>query len=203
MTINPRRTHAAVALLLLASCETPPPAPPRPAPPPPATVARPVLPPPPRALPPAPQRAVDWRDMALPAGDWVFARTATGSLARYGEPRAVPLASLMCNRQAREVSLVLPGSPAGTGPWPAEITAATATATLAAEAFPAAGVPAVAIRFAADSRTLDAMAFSRGRFRVAVAGLAPIALPAWSEVGRVVEDCRAGDAARNPDTDNK
>jgi hypothetical protein len=34
------------------------------------------------------------------------------------------------------------------------------------------------------------MAFSRGRFVVEIEGLRWAVLPSWSEVGRVVEDCR-------------
>lgn len=37
---------------------------------------------------------------------------------------------------------------------------------------------------------LDAMAFSRGRFTVEVAGLETLYLPAWPELSRVIEDCR-------------
>jgi hypothetical protein len=37
---------------------------------------------------------------------------------------------------------------------------------------------------------LDAMAFSRGRFMIEVAGLPPLYLPSWPEVSRVIEDCR-------------
>lgn len=42
----------------------------------------------------------------------------------------------------------------------------------------------------ADDPLLDAMAFSRGRFAVQVAGRAPLVIPAWPELARVVEDCR-------------
>lgn len=37
---------------------------------------------------------------------------------------------------------------------------------------------------------LDSIAFSRGRFMLEVAGLETLYLPAWPEIGRVVEDCR-------------
>lgn len=37
---------------------------------------------------------------------------------------------------------------------------------------------------------LDAIAFSRGRFLVEQAGAPTLVLPAWAEVGRVIEDCR-------------
>ncbi len=38
---------------------------------------------------------------------------------------------------------------------------------------------------------LDAMAFSRGKFVFAGAGLPDLVLPSWAEVSRVIEDCRA------------
>jgi hypothetical protein len=37
---------------------------------------------------------------------------------------------------------------------------------------------------------LDRMVFSRGRFVVEVTGLPYLAIPAWPEFTRVVEDCR-------------
>ena len=42
----------------------------------------------------------------------------------------------------------------------------------------------------ANMALLDAMAFSRGRFAIDVNGLPSLYLPAWPEVGRVIEDCR-------------
>ena len=38
---------------------------------------------------------------------------------------------------------------------------------------------------------LDAIAFSRGRIGVGVGGTPALVLPAWPEIARVVEDCRA------------
>jgi hypothetical protein len=37
---------------------------------------------------------------------------------------------------------------------------------------------------------LDAMASSRGRIGFSVAGSAPLVVPPWQEVARVIEDCR-------------
>jgi hypothetical protein len=37
---------------------------------------------------------------------------------------------------------------------------------------------------------LDRMAFSRGRFIIVVPGAERLAIPAWPEFARVVEDCR-------------
>jgi hypothetical protein len=38
---------------------------------------------------------------------------------------------------------------------------------------------------------LDAMAFSRGRVGLSALSLPTLIVPAWAEVARVVEDCRA------------
>jgi hypothetical protein len=52
------------------------------------------------------------------------------------------------------------------------------------------GASGVTVTLPARAPVLDAMAYSRGRFVVEVAGLTPSYLPAWPEVARVVEDCR-------------
>jgi hypothetical protein len=49
---------------------------------------------------------------------------------------------------------------------------------------------AVAAQFTARDPFLDKIAFSRGRFIVAVSGTARLAIPSWPEFARVVEDCR-------------
>ena len=43
----------------------------------------------------------------------------------------------------------------------------------------------------ASDPLLDQMAFSRGRFLVAAEGGPSLVVPAWPELARVVEDCRA------------
>ncbi len=53
-----------------------------------------------------------------------------------------------------------------------------------------AGASGVTVTLPAGAPVLDALAYSRGRFVIEVAGLAPSYLPAWPEVARVVEDCR-------------
>jgi len=37
---------------------------------------------------------------------------------------------------------------------------------------------------------LDAMALSKGKFAIGAEGMAPLTLPSWAEVSRVIEDCR-------------
>lgn len=48
----------------------------------------------------------------------------------------------------------------------------------------------IALRLAARDPLLDQIAFSRGRFTIEVAGSAPLYLPSWPEISRVIEDCR-------------
>jgi hypothetical protein len=45
-------------------------------------------------------------------------------------------------------------------------------------------------RVPARDALLDAMAFSKGRFAVEVAGLQALYVPSYPEVTRVIEDCR-------------
>ena len=69
------------------------------------------------------------------------------------------------------------------------ITTSTGTRPLLSE--PLATRPGwITAQLRASDPILDAMAFSRGRFALDVAGLAPLYLPAWPEVARVIEDCR-------------
>ena len=51
--------------------------------------------------------------------------------------------------------------------------------------------PCVATALTPADPTLDALAFSRGRIAIEVDGAQNIAIPVWSEIGRVVEDCRS------------
>lgn len=52
------------------------------------------------------------------------------------------------------------------------------------------GQPQLIATLRAGDPLLDAMAFSRGRFAIEVNGLPTLYLPAWAEIGRVIEDCR-------------
>jgi hypothetical protein len=52
------------------------------------------------------------------------------------------------------------------------------------------GVATMGVRLPVSDLLLDQMAFSRGRFLVAVEGGPWLIVPAWPEFGRVIEDCR-------------
>lgn len=124
---------------------------------------------------------------------WTWNPRAEGSTARYAAAGQPPLAILQCDRLDGVVLIALPWSaPAGdsAAPHAAAITASTSSGPASAEPRIIDGLTTLAIALPVSSRMLDAMAFSRGRFRVQIGGMPALVLPSWSEVGRVVEDCR-------------
>jgi hypothetical protein len=176
-----RYKFAAIATsvaLLLAGC-VPPPAPPpvvRPAPPP---VVQPS--PPPVATPPL---ASDWNQWPFTPGDWAYRKDGAGSIALFGPVGADALLTVRCDRARGALYLSVQGSG----------DAATIRTTTLTRSIPlrATGGDAgyVASQVAPTDAMLDAMAFSRGRFVVDRAGAAPLVVPPYAELGRVIEDCR-------------
>ena len=147
----------------------------------------PALPPRPVATAvPAPAPA-DWHDAALTPGNWRYEADTGGSSAGFGADAAAPLLTLRCDRATQRIVL----DRAGAAPGPLPLTIITSTLTRAFTATPEAGpMQQLTLAFAPRDPVLDAMAFSRGRFVIEVAGLPTLYLPAWPEVGRLVEDCR-------------
>lgn len=119
--------------------------------------------------------AVDWRVAAVANGSWTWRAIPGGSEALFLDGRGVQLA-VRCSMGSRLVSLVRAGAINGA---PVVVRTSSAERTL----------PSVATLSARDP-LLDAIAFSRGRFAVEVAGAPRLILPAWPEAARAVEDCR-------------
>lgn len=163
--------------LLLAGC-VPPGAPPAP-----VTVPSPT----PRPVPvtPAPPPVGDWRDLPRAPGDWQYRGLGSGSAATYGVRGAAPVATLTCNRAARQVTMVFasPRPAAGT------VTVRTTSTQRSLTVQPMAG--GVGASLPASDKLLDAIGFSRGRFVVEGAAIGRLVLPSWAEILRVTEDCRA------------
>jgi hypothetical protein len=151
---------------------------------------RPVAPPPVRVAPPPPRPApaplpADWRDWPVAPGTWSYRRDPRGTLALFGPNGGAALVTLRCMADTRTVYL----SRAGTAPAPLVIRTSTASRTLPVQ--PTGGQPPfVTTALTATDPLLDAIAFSRGRFAVEQGGGAPLVIPAWPEIGRVIEDCR-------------
>lgn len=165
---------------LLAGCVAPaqPPAP------------APIAPPPAQAPVAAPAAAAlpgpaDWRDAPQTPGTWRWAMVAGRSTASYAAPGQPPFATLACD--AATHSTILWTNAPVTGPAPLVVTTTGLRRVLTASPAPSGGA---AVSLPAADPLLDAMAFSRGRFMLEMAGFAPLYLPAWPEVSRVIEDCR-------------
>ncbi len=131
----------------------------------------------------------DWRDLPQTLGTWTYAQDQRGSVAMFGEPGRDALAVLRCDARLHRLFL----SRAGGGAGPFTIVTSSTTRQLPTGA--TGGTPPyhAALIPAADP-LLDAMTFSRGRFVLDEPGAAPLALPAWAEIGRVIEDCRGATA---------
>ena len=110
------------------------------------------------------------KSLALAAGQWTHAASASGSEARYGTHIA-----LRCDRATRTVTIYRPIAP------DSSLTITTSELT---RALPVGG------RLLANDPLLDAMAFSRGRFLVSDGSGPALAVPSWPEAARSIEDCR-------------
>lgn len=141
-------------------------------------------PPPPATPTPAPS-AADWRDAPITPGDWQLSSGPSGSTATFAGGQF----AMRCDPARHLVTLV---RAANLAPAARSMTVTTESATRAIPVSAAQG--AVQAVLAARDPLLDAMAFSRGRFAVSVAGLPPLYVPSWTEVSRVIEDCRQGPA---------
>lgn len=103
-------------------------------------------------------------------------------MALFSSPAAGPILTLRCDPAAGRISFLR----AGTGR-----AAVTLRTSYGATSWPATatGSGTLAVRAASDA-ALDQIAYSRGRFAVEVEGLETLVIPAWAEIGRVIEDCR-------------
>lgn len=164
-----------VLLPMLAGCV----APPVQGPPPqalPVTISpRPVTPPPPSTV---------LADDVSPAV-WTYTIEPHSSTARFGSTPQSAIFSIQCDLLTRSVSLLV------ARPRPATGGSVTLRATSMVKTFPAEGGGTYAVvRIPVRDPILDALAFSRGRFGVALDSVERT-LPSWPEFTRVVEDCRA------------
>ncbi|MBK5265445.1 MAG: hypothetical protein JJE34_09490 [Alphaproteobacteria bacterium] len=162
--------------LALAACAVPQSAP--------APATSPVPSPPP-ATPPL---STEWRAWPVSPGDWVYRRDERGSLALFGVQGSAAALTIRCDKARGRIYVSRVGSVGanggqmrlrtsfGDGVW-------TVRDTGGAPPYAAADVDL------ADP-WLDRMAFSRGRFVVEVTGMPYLAIPAWPEFTRVIEDCR-------------
>jgi len=126
---------------------------------------------------------IDWRDAPISAGAWSWDGAGGVSRARYGLQGAQPLAHITC--QGGTITILL------TGHTGAETTLfALSTATKAWQATARTVPGGYSVSLGAGDRVWDAVALTRGRFALELAGRAMLVLPADPAISRVVEDCR-------------
>jgi hypothetical protein len=118
-------------------------------------------------------------------GEWTYGQSADGSEAVYKDANATPQLWLLCTRVTREVSVARPAAAAAS-----VINIWTSTTSQSLPATYNAATGRVSISKYAFEPLFDAMAFSRGRIGVSVGTDAPVVVPSWEEVARVIEDCR-------------
>ena len=177
------RLIIALPLVALAAC-VPAPAP-TPAPSPSPTIA-------PTPAPTATQLPTpayeNWIDAPQTPGDWFYAAVPPYTYAAFGPAATQPLAAIRCDRASRTVSIGR--TSAATTSQPMTIRAETTARTFAAQPRQGSVETLLAVDLPANDSFLDAIAFSQGRFAIEVMGEAPLFLPAWPEISRVIDDCR-------------
>ena len=120
------------------------------------------------------------------AGSWAYSATADGSEATFSNPQGLVQLVVHCARATRRVTIA---KLAGAESPFLSVWSSSLTKSVPSSFNPATG--RVTIDFAPYDPLLDAIASSRGRIGVTIAGQAPLVVPAWAETARVIEDCRA------------
>jgi hypothetical protein len=134
--------------------------------------------------------ATDFRTAPVLPGTWSYHPLPGGSEARFVDTTGTARLVIHCTRATRRVGI----SPTSSAPAP---TIAVWT-TIAMRSLPArfeANAMRVTAELPAFDPMLDAIAFSRGRFAVTLAGgtslvVPALVIPSGPEAARTVEDCR-------------
>jgi hypothetical protein len=131
------------------------------------------------------QTVADYSTATPIGGSWSYVQTADGSEARFLNASALPQVTIHCTRATRRVSIAKPATAAA--PFIAIWTSSQSRSA------PASFNPAtnrLTADFGAYDAFLDALVFSRGRAAFTVGAAPALVVPVWSEVSRVIEDCR-------------
>jgi len=180
---------ALLGALALSACVPPSPEPtpvPSPTPTPVATATPTPAPAPPQVVTPS---FDNWMDAPQTPGDWTYVAEAGETLAVFGTGRTPETVDLIirCDLATRRIGIARAGSAAGQ----VEMLVRTETQDRRLTASPMqSGGSLIVAQLAASDPLLDAIAFSKGRFAVDVAGTDAVYAPAWPEITRVIEDCR-------------
>ena len=123
---------------------------------------------------------------AMPiGGNWTYATTTDGSEAAFIGASNQPQIIIHCARASRRVAIAKPAT--GAAPF---LTIWTSSDSRTAPTSFNPATSRLTADFAAYDRILDAIAFSRGRVAFKVGSAPALVVPPWSEISRVIEDCR-------------
>jgi hypothetical protein len=129
--------------------------------------------------------ARDYTTAAPVGGSWTYAARPDGSEATFLGATNQAQVVVHCTRAMRRVSIAKPAT--GAAPF---LTIWTSSESRSAPASFNPATKRLTADFAAFDRLLDAIAFSRGRIAFAVGSGPALVVPPWSEISRVIEDCR-------------
>src|SRR5690242_10623323 len=119
-------------------------------------------------------------------GTWAYVATSDGSEANFTNASAAVQLTVHCTRATRRVSI----SKAATAAAPSlNVWTSSLTRSVPSAFNPTTG--RLTIDLANYDPLLDALATSRGRIGFSVGTDPALVVPAWAEIARVVEDCRA------------
>lgn len=122
---------------------------------------------------------------AVLPGNWSWGQVVDGSEVMFADSSARPQLTIRCTRSTRTVTIAKPAT--GAAPF-LHVWTSSQSRNLPASFNPATAQLSASVT--AFDPLLDALASSRGRIGVSVAGTPALVVPPWSEVSRVIEDCR-------------
>lgn len=133
------------------------------------------------------QPSGDWIDWPIASGNWIYRQDERGSIALFGKLGEDALLTLRCMQNDKQIFL----SRAGNLRDGDKLTIRTSHILKSYSAASTGGSPPYsAVVINPSDAILDALVYTRGRFAVEADGLLSIAVPAWSEIAHVIEDCR-------------
>lgn len=132
------------------------------------------------------QAAGDHGNAQPAAGSWSHVLVAGGSEAHFRDSGGTIRVILACARATRQVTVARTSAAPATA---ISVWTSTMSRTIPARFEP--NAMRVSAQLAAYDGLLDAIAFSRGRFAVAMPGFQALVVTAAPEAARVVEDCRS------------
>jgi len=128
----------------------------------------------------------NYLDAPQTPGTWTYVNEPGETLGLYGQPGQAPSFIIRCGKESKRIAL----GRVTTQPGPLAMTVQTETTRQNLTANPVKQENILAVDLDPNDPLLDAMAITKGRFAIVVENETALYLPAWTELSRVIEDCR-------------